>query len=605
MLLRLAGAEEDAEAFVRRRVALDELEVERDEDAARALAVLTESRLLTVEEDAVEVAHEALLSEWPRLRGWLAEDAEGRRLHQHLISASREWRDSERDPAELYRGARLVVALDWAVEHDPELNELERDFLDESRAASEREAERQRRANRRLRTLLAGVGILLAAAVVAGRDRDLRAPGARATRPEQNRPTPRRPGPSPRTVSTARPCSQAPAPPSTTRSRPASACSRRSCATPPRSASCAPTATSSTRLALSPDGRTVALGDCDGTVILFDAETRERLAEYQAPGYVTDLAFDPDGDSLAMVSRDEAQRRARRTYPHFTSSTPTPRAGAARPRSVTSVIPSTERIRDYFAILTYAPDGRSLIVAYVDRSTMGRSPCAAALECARRRPLGTRSAPPHPPARCGRRSSPRPMGACSIPSLEGPMRSIAEPLRWSGVTRSVARLAGLSANGATLAIGRQKKDASGCSISPREHMRTLRGGHSGTVQEAAFAADGRVLATAGADGAVDVWDPLEEPRDRDAHRPRPGGSRPGPRPRWTHALHGKYRFDRDHLGRRRRPSPRAPVHHRPASGSSTSSPPGVAVSPDGPTVAVGRLRRPGRPYRHRDPAQEG
>ena len=52
--------------------------------------------------------------------------------------------------------------------HDPELNELERAFLDESRAASEREAERQRRADRRLRTLLAGVGVLLAAAVVAG-----------------------------------------------------------------------------------------------------------------------------------------------------------------------------------------------------------------------------------------------------------------------------------------------------------------------------------------------------------------------------------------------------------------------------------------------------
>ena len=50
MLLRLAGAEEEAEAFVRRRVPLDELELERDPDAARALAVLTEARLLTVDE---------------------------------------------------------------------------------------------------------------------------------------------------------------------------------------------------------------------------------------------------------------------------------------------------------------------------------------------------------------------------------------------------------------------------------------------------------------------------------------------------------------------------------------------------------------------------
>ena len=62
MLLRLAGAEEGAEAFVRRRVPLDELELERHPDAARALAVLTEARLLTVDEGAIEVAHEALLS---------------------------------------------------------------------------------------------------------------------------------------------------------------------------------------------------------------------------------------------------------------------------------------------------------------------------------------------------------------------------------------------------------------------------------------------------------------------------------------------------------------------------------------------------------------
>ena len=42
------------------------------------------SRLVTVDEGTLEVAHEALLREWPRLRGWLEEDAEGRRLHQHV-----------------------------------------------------------------------------------------------------------------------------------------------------------------------------------------------------------------------------------------------------------------------------------------------------------------------------------------------------------------------------------------------------------------------------------------------------------------------------------------------------------------------------------------
>ena len=73
-------------------------------DARPVLAELTERRLLTVSEGEVEVAHEALLREWPRLRGWLEDDAEGRRLHRHLRAAARDWEAGGRDPGELYRG---------------------------------------------------------------------------------------------------------------------------------------------------------------------------------------------------------------------------------------------------------------------------------------------------------------------------------------------------------------------------------------------------------------------------------------------------------------------------------------------------------------------
>ena len=154
ILLRLAGSEE-GEAVARRRVALDELEVTRDEQAARVLEVLTANRLVTVGEGTAEVAHEALLREWPRLRGWLEEDIEGRRLHRHITLAATDWDADTRDPGALYRGVRLSSALDWAAEHGDELNTLEREFLEASRLASEHEAERGRRANQRLRTLLA------------------------------------------------------------------------------------------------------------------------------------------------------------------------------------------------------------------------------------------------------------------------------------------------------------------------------------------------------------------------------------------------------------------------------------------------------------------
>src|SRR6185369_11968885 len=80
ILIRLAG-DAEADAAVRRQVPLSELDLGRGGPARRVLDILTESRLLTIGGETVEVAHEALLREWPRLRGWLEQDAEGRRLH--------------------------------------------------------------------------------------------------------------------------------------------------------------------------------------------------------------------------------------------------------------------------------------------------------------------------------------------------------------------------------------------------------------------------------------------------------------------------------------------------------------------------------------------
>ena len=96
-------------------------------------------RLLTVDRDAVEVAHEALLREWPRLRTWLDEDVQGRRLHRRLGDAARSWETNDQDPSELYRGTRLDGAVDWAAGHDADLNDSERAFLDASRTEAERE----------------------------------------------------------------------------------------------------------------------------------------------------------------------------------------------------------------------------------------------------------------------------------------------------------------------------------------------------------------------------------------------------------------------------------------------------------------------------------
>jgi WD40 repeat protein/tRNA A-37 threonylcarbamoyl transferase component Bud32 len=167
LMLRLVG-EDEGDAPVRRRAALAELDLERNEDAAGVLETLADSRLVTVGEGSVEVAHEALLREWPRLRDWIEEDAEGRRLRRHITQAATDWDADGRDPGELYRGARLAAALDWSTDHAFELNELERQFVTESSEASEKETSRVRRTNRRLRALLVGIAVLLAAAVAGG-----------------------------------------------------------------------------------------------------------------------------------------------------------------------------------------------------------------------------------------------------------------------------------------------------------------------------------------------------------------------------------------------------------------------------------------------------
>ena len=99
---------------------------------------LAGSRLLVVGDDSAEIAHEALIREWPRLRGWLAEDREELRALRQLTTAARAWEDAGRDEADLYRGPRLAAAVELAGD-ERQLSRVEREFLDASRDAQDRE----------------------------------------------------------------------------------------------------------------------------------------------------------------------------------------------------------------------------------------------------------------------------------------------------------------------------------------------------------------------------------------------------------------------------------------------------------------------------------
>jgi WD40 repeat protein/class 3 adenylate cyclase/tRNA A-37 threonylcarbamoyl transferase component Bud32 len=162
-LTELGEATEDT----RRRVPPSELIPEGDGAAAtEVLEQLAESRLLVVGDHSVEIAHEALIREWPRLRGWLAEDREELRALRQLGAAARSWEESGRDDADLYRGPRLAAAVELAGD-ERQLSRVS-EFLGASQDAQTRELRDARRRARRLRALLAGVAAALVVAVIAG-----------------------------------------------------------------------------------------------------------------------------------------------------------------------------------------------------------------------------------------------------------------------------------------------------------------------------------------------------------------------------------------------------------------------------------------------------
>ena len=128
-------------------------EVVRDLDAASVGPVVdrwVDARLLSLDrhrqtrEPTVEVAHEALLREWPRLRGWMDADRDVLIALGQLREAAAGWDALDRDPGALYRGARLQVALDATASRSATLADREREFLDASREARDAEAARGR-----------------------------------------------------------------------------------------------------------------------------------------------------------------------------------------------------------------------------------------------------------------------------------------------------------------------------------------------------------------------------------------------------------------------------------------------------------------------------
>lgn len=178
LFLRLVTPGEGAED-TRRRV--QQSEISGGDAVQNVIESFGKYRLLTFDRDpmtrvpTIEVAHEALIRQWGRLRGWIDESRESVRLQRRLTTAADEWFNANRETSFLLSGSRLEQFESWSKETDLMLSEREAEYLAASITEREkRQAEEEaRQANERLlelrsrQRLRALVAVMLVATIIA------------------------------------------------------------------------------------------------------------------------------------------------------------------------------------------------------------------------------------------------------------------------------------------------------------------------------------------------------------------------------------------------------------------------------------------------------
>ncbi len=173
----------------RRRMLRSELEdLDVDRRVLRAvLDTFGRHRLLSFDRDpttrspTVEISHEALLTEWTRLRTWIDGARHDIRVQRRLAEAMREWIAADRAAPYLLRGGLLEEVHGWVATTTVQLSAPEQFFLEASVAERDREvddllereqraveAERRQRQRGRQLVVVGLVAVLVAALALFG-----------------------------------------------------------------------------------------------------------------------------------------------------------------------------------------------------------------------------------------------------------------------------------------------------------------------------------------------------------------------------------------------------------------------------------------------------
>jgi hypothetical protein len=261
-------------------------------ERAATLAKLAGHGLVSMVDDQVELIHAALVEDWPRLRGWLADRQAERDLGDHLSASAQAWTRSGRTPDSLYGGARLAAALDYADGRD--LAAGEREFLAAGEKMLMAADLRRRQQVTRLWYAILVLTLLLTTALAAGAmlfiawhgatAANQRAEAVRVAQSGQNNPDLRQ---ALRLTAAAATVDNAPDTVDALR------------ATLLRSPDLAATAGEGVQVvAVSPDGSLIAAGSANGTILLLHAPSLNTKQRLTYPGRVAGLTFTPDGRQL-------------------------------------------------------------------------------------------------------------------------------------------------------------------------------------------------------------------------------------------------------------------------------------------------------------------
>jgi WD40 repeat protein len=135
------------------------------------LDVFVGERLITVDADSARITHDALLTAWPRLHGWIDAGQAGLVTRRRITDAARAWDDADREATWLWRGGQLAIATEWAADpaNHGTLTKSAGEFVDASSRSERARQVADRHRTRRLQVIVAILAVLvLVVGVTAG-----------------------------------------------------------------------------------------------------------------------------------------------------------------------------------------------------------------------------------------------------------------------------------------------------------------------------------------------------------------------------------------------------------------------------------------------------